>query len=483
MTRDASSRWRLTRFGVRVTAGATLCAVGVMTTISSAGASPRDTKKPFVNGDVTAISQAMQVQPKTGGFAFTITVGTSIADYRDTLAQASSQSLNLGLLGTALTTQQCNGSNPALKPNQIPQPLVAESDRGNQHRTGTTGPAASSGVLAAAGKEAVTATTQPSANASFDGGTLGIPGVATMTGFSSDGSTQLAGQTREATGTAEIHQLSLAGGQVVLDNLLWTATQRTGAQTGADGSFNVGGLTVAGKQERPTAANLAKAFAAVNRALASTGLHVDPPSVKQHGSAVVVSPLTVGIDNSQVGHKLVSPLLTKAQPVTDALTNALLGISCQFGSPLTVADLVLGTADGTGSTDLMFGGASVGTQVIASRDPFGSPHLGSPLGKVPAGSTGTNSSAAGGSGSSGLGGSSGTAPPASTGKAAGKQPAVAAPVAAATTTCSSTSMAHWPSCSTGNALGVGLIALGVLALVGGGDFAVLRRRRLPNVSL
>jgi hypothetical protein len=482
VTRAAGARWGRNALGLRVAAGATLCALGVMVATGTAGAAnDKAPAKPFVNGDVTAVSQALEVQPKTGGFAFTVTVGTSIADYRDTLAQASSQSLNLGLLGTALTTQQCNGSAAALKPNQLPQPLVAESDHGTQHQTATTGPASKSGVLAAAGQEAVTATTQPSAAATFAGGSLGIPGIVTMSGFDSTSTAHLVGHTREAASTAEIHSIDIAG-KVQLDDLVWTATQRTGAQTAASGSFHVGGLTVAGKSEHPTPANLAAAFTAVNRSLAETGLHVDQPSIVGHGSAVAVTPLTVGIDNSKVGKTLVSPVLTTAQPVIDLLTNALLGITCSSGNALTVADLGLGTLDGTGSTDVLFGGASVGTQVVNPTDPFGPQKLGRNPSTVPIGKSGNDGSQAPGPASSAGLGKSGSAAPVRHG-ATGRQPAVATPAAASSTTCSTTSLADWPSCSTGHAVGVGLIALGALALLGGGDLLVLRRRRLPPVSL
>lgn len=473
---------------LRVLAGGSLAAVGVLVTTGAAGATPAATHKPFVNGNVTAVSQAMQIAPKTGGFAYTITVGTSIADYRDTLAQASSQSLNMGLIGTSLTTQQCNGDAPPLKPDQLPQPLVAESDHGSQKRTATAGPASSSGVLAASGRESVAATNQPSATASFDGGTFTVPGLLSVGGFASSGRALLVGHTREAVSSSEVHHLDLAGGKVVFDDMTWSATQRTGGATGSTGSFHVGGLTVAGKQQQPSAGNLAAAAAAANKALAFSGLHVTLPAVTKHGSAVTVSPLSIGVDDSRAGAKLVAPVLDAAQPVTDAVTQALLGIDCRTGNVLTVADIGLGTADGTGNTDLLFGGASVGTQLIAASNPFGSPSLGSnpgtPLASAPGSGKALGGSSLGGSAAGGVARAGGSPLPGSGRSAtAGQQPVVAQPAGQVSTSCSTTSSAGWPSCSHGNALGVGLIALGVLAVMGGGDYLALRRRRLPEISL
>jgi hypothetical protein len=271
--------------------------------------------------------------------------------------------------------------------------------------------------------------------------------------------------------------------------MTWTATELSGQRTGSTGSFHVGALTVAGKKEVPSASNLAAAINTANRLIGPTGLHLTLPKVTQHGRQVVVSPLSVGMDNSQVGAKLISPVLQAAQPVTDAITNALLGISCKTGSVFTVTDMWLGTADGTGSTDLLFGGASVGTQLIASSNPFGTPTLGTSHPTVGTSASTARTGSIGGGTSAGSGSAGTVAPPSGGGQAAssggltGQQPQVAASNVASTTSCSTTSSAGWPSCSTGNALGVGLIGLGVLSAAGAADFAILRRRRLPDVSL
>lgn len=74
------------------------------------------------------------------------------------LAQASSQTLDLGLIGTDLTTQ-CDSTPPLLRPDQLPQPLIAESDHGKAHATKTTAGNGNSGVTAAAGRESVRGTT------------------------------------------------------------------------------------------------------------------------------------------------------------------------------------------------------------------------------------------------------------------------------------------------------------------------------------
>src|SRR4051794_23480600 len=173
-------------------------------------------RPPFVPGTATATSQAMQIAPRTGGLGATVTVGTSIADYRGSLAQASSQTLDLGLIGTDLTIQ-CDSSPPLMKPDQLPQPLIAESDHGNAHASKNTVGSGRSGVVAAAGRETVTATKAPQSTASFDGSRVEIPGLGAVSGLHSHSHAHLvSGKARIATATSQISTISLLGGKVKL---------------------------------------------------------------------------------------------------------------------------------------------------------------------------------------------------------------------------------------------------------------------------
>jgi len=76
-------------------------------------------------------------------------------------------------------------------------------------------------------------------------------------------------------------------------------------------------------------------------------------------------------------------------------------------------------------------------------------------------------------------------PPATTG--VGSPPA-ASPLLAgnsrASQSCATTSPAHWPHCSDGNALVVGLIGLAAVVAIGGGDWLATRRRRqIPQLEI
>src|SRR5437763_1303357 len=205
---------RVLTVGVAVTS---LSLIGAATLLPNAGA-----QGAFVLGTATGTAQAFAVAPRTGGFAYTITGGQSIADFRGTLAQAESQSVDFGLIGTSLTTQQCDGSKPTISRDQLPQPLIVESDHGNVSKSQDQTGVSQSGVLAVGGHMTASATTVPAATATYDGGNLTIPGLVAATGMSSSaGAKLIPGTARTAVAEATVGRLSLLGGVVVLDHLRW----------------------------------------------------------------------------------------------------------------------------------------------------------------------------------------------------------------------------------------------------------------------
>jgi len=451
-----------------------LSLIGVSVLLPPAGAAGQ-----FVIGTAGATAQAFALMPRNGGFAYTITGGSSIADYRGTLAQAEAQSLDFGLIGTSLTAQQCDGSDPTISPDQMPQPLIAESDHGNVSKSSDQTGISQSGVMAVGGHMTVSATTVPASTASFDGGNLTIPGLVQATGMSSSAAAKLIpGQARTSAADATVGRLSLLGGVVVLDHLHWSADERSGAGAARHGSFTVGDVVVNGTTYPGSADQLAAVFTALNAALAPTGLHVTPPALHTTSTGVVVPPLSIGIDNSALGGQLVNPVLTATQPVQEQIQNILFGISCKFGSVFTIENIFLGAVDGTGGADLLLGGVTATSDGTAYANPFGNVSLGSANPSLGSGGTtapGTSTGAIGGA----------APPPAST--AVGTPPAAAPQLAGSSkvaASCATTSPAHWPSCSNGNALVVGLIGLVAVLAVGGGDWlATRRRRRLPQLEL
>jgi hypothetical protein len=452
-------------------------AVTALTPMSLAAADP-----PFVPGEATAISQAVQVAPRTGGLAAAITVGRSIADYRDSLAQASSQTLDLGVIGSTLTVQ-CDASPPAARPDQLPQPLVAESDRGNDHATKSTAGSGNGGLVAVTGREVVRATTQPRSVASFDGNAVVVPKLVTVSGLHSQSNARLVSHTsRTAIAASRVGEVKLLGGAVVLSGLHWIATQRTGHGHIAHAHFTMQSAVVAGKKLPVKPADLSATTKQINSALSQTGIHIELPTVTHDHGQVAVSPLTIGIDDSKTGNEVVNPILGAIQPVTNAALTALIGVSCKIGSLLSAVDLIMSGVDGTGGLDMNLGGADATSDGKVYGNPFGGGHhpsLGSHHhpsgGHHHPGSTTTTTTTGGGSGQGG-------SPSTTTSGGGGGTATQASESTSSSASCATTSPANRPGCSRGAGLKVGLIALGLLLAFALSDAVVVRLRREPETT-
>ena len=429
----------------------------------------------FVAGSAGSTAQAIQFAPSTGGLGYKITLAESVADYQGNEGQAEAQGVDLGVIGTTLETQGCDGSPPVLSPGAAPQPAVAESTNGNASSARDL----QGGGGVTMGHETATATTQPAATATTTLTGFSVPGAVDIGAGTSSAGAQLVRDTaRQADATADIGRLSLLGGKVVLTHLHWDTTQRTGQGPTQDARFTVGGITVAGVQLPVAADTLAQAFGVVNQALAPSGFHITPPAtVKGADGSVQETPLSVGIDNSALGRQLLGPALGAAQPLRTAIADALLKASCQFATPLLVSDIAIGPLAGGGTFDINLGGVTATSDGTAYANPFGAGGLGAnPLSAATgAGGDGLGGSDVGGSGGP-LGSVGVTAAP---GAAAGPQSRglLAATRAVA---CRTTHPFGHPACSNGAALPVGLAGLALVTGLGVADLTRVRRRRITT---
>ena len=474
------------RIGLACTVVAAVCIVELG---SSSGA---DTS--FVPGNALASAQAISLAPTTGGLNYAIILATSIANFQDLEAQSLSETIDLGAIGTSLESQGCDGSAPTLPQSDVPPPVQAESTNGNQSLSNSITPQSSPDGLGL-GNEAATATTQPSSGSLTTVSNISVPGgLLTVNGLTSGAKASIDnGATRTATATSSIGQISIGNGAVVLGNLQWTATQQTGATTTATGAFSIGSVTVAGApvdlSPVGSAANPQSELTAINSALSPVGLNVQwPTQTTLADGTVQISPLIVGIDNTTLGQKVVGANLGTAQPVREALVNALLSASCQFASPILVSDIGVGVLAGGGNLNVEFGGASAETDALAATSPFGpggGPSLPSASLGATSGLTGNSGSALGASvpftGNSGVGGltspTTAAAPAATT--PAGSQQSALGPMRR-TSDCVSLGPSGG-GCDTGNvAVPIGLAALALAVGLFAGDFLRQRRRLQLN---
>jgi len=442
----------------------------------------------WVPGDANATAQAITFHPSTAGLGYDVTLATSIADYQANLAQAESKTFDGGAIVLSATTTQCDGSAPAVSQSQLPQPVIVESNSGNASQSMALN-SGYNGTGPGAGVEEASVTTQPQGSALTKLADFDVPGGFDVSGGQSSAySQQVAGTLRQATSTADIGQVSLAGGLVTLNGLHWQSTQETGpggSLTQATGSFTLGSVTVSGVTTPVSADNISQVFASVNTALGPTGFHLGPvPALEQNSAdgSVAVPALSIGIDSSALGAQLVGPLLGDADTLRQAFDKALLGVTCQFGTPLTVRDIALGALAGGGGIDMELGGVKDVSDGTAFANPFDNA-LGllggsGPVGSVLPAAPGTPGSSTFTPGSPGTPGTPGSAPGTSAPGTAGTSAPGALRGVSHILRCITTSPFGHPGCSGGGgAVPVGLAGLATVLAMGATDLSRLRRYR------
>ncbi|HVB93442.1 MAG TPA: hypothetical protein VND67_03905 [Acidimicrobiales bacterium] len=471
---------------LRTAVALVLFAATTLTLIAtSPGGASADTGT-FYNGTSTATASALALVPSTGGLGYTITLSTSNAEYEQALAKATSQTLNLGVIGTVLTTSSCNKP-PAVAASQLPQPVALENNAAPPDRTMTVA-GTFNGSGAGAGVEHASVTPTPSASANTEGGAFGAAGALEISGLDTSAVAQVvSGNTRDVTSSADVGQISLLGGMVVLKGLHWDATEESGAVSSSTANFSLGSMVLAGVTlPTPNPTQLASAIGIVNTALSPTGFHITLPVVTQttdshdgNGATTKISPLSIGIDSSALGAAVVGSQLSGVQPLRTALDNAFIAANCQLAnSGLPIFDIALGVPAGGGGLDLNFGGAGVNINADPPINAFGSFGL--------AGNTSPSDSSGsapvftpGDAGTPAIPGTSGTSGTSDTTPASsGPSGAQSLGPTTKTSACASLSGAGGSCSGGGAAVWIGLVALGLLLAAFAWDFVRQRRRRL-----
>jgi hypothetical protein len=340
----------------------------------------------FVAGSGRARASLFEIVPRTGGLTIPVNLSRALATYQETAATATSTAVKPPAPPAA---GDCGGKapGPGRKDNPGPRkppgfafPFLStlevsstdkDAEAGRQADMAATPEA--SPVEAAFQHQEVRATRDPLGQASTTAGVVSFQGIETSggrveatTGVTRDG-------TRLAHALVVIHRLNILDA-VILEDLRWEANQRTGANPGTEGSFTVGRVIPGGPRlPGATLPATGDPLAAVNQLLAPTGLGIDPPRVDDSGGTVRVTPLSLRLADSAVGRQVVGPLVAAFQPVRDPLVQGLLGVSCDFGTAVTVADVAAGMLSGSGGISFDIGGVSATTEGTRYDNPFAGP--------------------------------------------------------------------------------------------------------------
>jgi hypothetical protein len=443
---------------------------------ASAGAQDAPPAQRYIDqGTAKAQATVVAVAPASGDLQFAVTSGQAQAETAGAQSAALAQSFNFGLIGSSLTGEGCDGSDPAVQPDQLPQPTKLDNRQGPASADTTEAPIGTSQL--GAGREQVSVDDVPSGHATVTTGDLDLTGLLRVGGGrASTDAVVLPNDGRQAVGTVQM-DVTIAG-VVELRGLKWTATHRTGATSQADGSFELAGASIGGIPLPLD--DLAQVQDAINGALAPIGLRVELPQVEHLTDPVDivrVSPLRILVDHSPLGASGVRPALDLTRDARSQLFDALAQADCSSEGLLLVGEILLGVGSGTGSLIAQLGGAEAESATVIAQNAFGDappPLNGStPLPTAPATPTAPGAGPA-------RGGQVAPAAPVLSTPVANPVLAPAVALGPLYETCESTHPNRAPACSVGAAGLVGLLGVGGTAAVAVLDLR--RRRKLTNAA-
>lgn len=418
---------------------------------------------PFSNGVAKATAVVTKIAPGVGSLELALANGIAVSELKNQLTQAQAQSLDLGLIGSTLTSGSCREA--SLTPDDLPQPTRADNRKGDAEATSDEAPIA--GSTLGAGRESARATaTLAEAIATS---AAGVSPVVTVSGGRATATTEVIdGAARQAHATVEAN-LDLAG-VLALRGLRWDAVHRTGKDPHAEAGFDVGSASLLGVPL--PVESLATLEATLNTALAPTGISVQLPHVERFeepADLVRVTPLRIVLKDSPVGKTALGPALDLTREQRFNLFNDLAASICDAAGILLVGDIGISIAAGTGFLAVEVGGAEALSDDLIVENPFGAPIAPQQSGtEVPLGP--------------------GAIPPV---PVARPVPAPLAPPAASSTDepqaptasigpleelCETIHPRRSPSCSTGAMAPLGLLGLVATAAVAGLDWNHQRRR-------
>ena len=302
-------------------------------------------------GTAQATAQSFKVNPQTGALSLGISFGVTLTNYQNKVAIAEARGIDLGIIGTLLAAQGCDGGAPTLPADKQPQPVHVEA-RNDKHDASATG--SDEGLF----NKDVHVTDQPFAQSIATSAPFGAPGVfqigagqaQSISRYNPDGG-------REAIATTDISSLTFgpdAAPVAKLSGLHWEVRRVTGAQDVKVQNFTIGSLTIGGNAVPTT--DVSAAVSALNGALNQLGIELKPPGPRSGSGFIYEDPMTIGIVPNATRDQVAGTLLGALQPARQAAVDALLAQSCTNATYITVGDIVLGSVTGAGAFELELGG-------------------------------------------------------------------------------------------------------------------------------
>jgi hypothetical protein len=302
-------------------------------------------------GTASATAQTYKVNPQAGALSLGIAFGETLTNYQNKVAIAEARGIDLGIIGSLLAAEGCDGGDPTLPADQQPQPVHVEA-RNDQHDQSASG--TDEGVFA----KNAHATDQPLADSVVTTAPFGAPGIfeigagraESISRYNDDGS-------REAIATVDIGSLKFgvaSAPAASITGLHWEVRRVTGARDETVQKFTFGSLVIGGSPV-PTA-DITDALRQLNGALSNIGIELTPPESRSGAGFIYVDPMKIGVVPNATRDQIAGTLLGALQPVRQPLVDALIKQDCGNATYITVGDVVLGSVSGAGAFEVELGG-------------------------------------------------------------------------------------------------------------------------------
>lgn len=419
---------------------------------------------PFSNGTANATAIVARVAPGVGSLELAIANGVAVSEITNHLAQAQAQTLDLGLIGTTLGAEGCDGGDPTVSPNQLPQPTRVDNRAGDTEATSDEVPVA--GATLGLGRELARATTTPAAVATATSAASFGPVVSVSGGRAQAVTEVVDGAARQAHASVEA-TIDIAG-IVELSGLRWDALHRTGSDPRAEGTFDLGTAKVLGVPV--PLESLTTVEALLNQVLAPSGITVSFPRIERFEEPtdlIRVTPLRIVLKDSPIGKAALGPALDLSREQRGELFDQLAAAYCRTADFLLVGDIGLSVVAGTGFLAVEVGGAEARSADLVLENPFGSAVA--PTSAV-APATGLPSTGGGA-----IVPASGVVPPAAAAPAAPTTEPVAS-IGPLEAVCETIHPQGAPGCTRGALVPLGVLGLAATTVVAGLDWRHQRRR-------
>lgn len=319
----------------------------------------------FRRGEAEAHAGSFTLNIKQGNANIGFTYGRSRAGYQDRTASSEAHALDLGVL-PILLTETCDGSTPPMNPDTLPPKTSVDSTDAAAARSrkvevrvpGFDGKPHG----APAGTQDAIATPQPMSRGVTTSVDTDIFLLA-LDGARTEVTSRLDGRVRQATAVSTADELRVFGGLFTFYGPRWEAHVESGDRTVNEGSFTFERATVLGVERTHAEAlhDFREFKWGLEQLLAPLGVKLQLPTVEVTEGRVKVSPMAFLVVDPPFGRQVLAPFFGSIQAVREAESRRLVEEDCTNALKITLLDVVLGVAAGSGSIEVLAGGVEVST--------------------------------------------------------------------------------------------------------------------------